>query len=194
MQNLFVSSDHHFGHQSIITKFQFRPFSDCEEMEEELIKRHNSVVKPSDRVVFIGDMFWRSCSDPIGIAKRMNGQMHYVEGNHEEVWLKHSGLCDRFITVTESYKVDLAPYGITEAKYLFCAHFAHRVWPSSHLGSWHAYGHSHGQLPDDPRAKSLDVGVDTHNYYPYSIEEIASHIRAKSDTHEVVPLDMTREQ
>lgn len=194
MQDLFIAADHHFGHLNIIKKFQFRPFADCEEMEYELIRRHNERVRPGDRVVFIGDMFWRTvgATHAISILYRMNGQKHYVYGNHEETAFKVVACSSVFVTSEESYKIDLAPYGITDAKYLFCAHFAHRVWPRSHQGSWHAYGHSHGQLPDDPTSKSMDVGVDTNNYYPYSIQEFASRIKDKEATYVVTPAGMLR--
>jgi len=189
MQNLFLAADHHFSHLNIIKRFQFRPFAGVEEMELELIKRHNERVSKEDRVILIGDMFWRHCKHTDEILSQMNGQKHYVIGNHEEA-LKWTSTDKLFVTVTESYKVDLEPFGYKESKYLFCAHFAHRVWPKSHVGSWHAYGHSHGALADDPRAKSLDVGVDTNNYYPYSIQEFAEKIKAKADTYVVTPANM----
>jgi calcineurin-like phosphoesterase family protein len=192
--NLFIAADHHFEHLNIIKTFQFRPFADCAEMEEELILRHNARVAKGDRVVFIGDMFWRHCTVAHAdqILSRMNGQKHYVFGNHEETGQKVVACTSHFITASESYKVDLEPYGYKEARYLFCAHFAHRVWPRSHLGTWHAYGHSHGALRDDPTSKSMDVGVDTNDYYPYSIEQFANCMRAKEDTYVVTPASMKR--
>lgn len=66
----------------------------------------------------------------------------------------------------------------------------HAVSSASHLGYWHAYGHSHGALNDEPTAKSMDVGVDTNNYYPYSIQEFAEKIQAKADTYVVTPASM----
>lgn len=194
MQNLFIAADHHFEHLNIIKRFQFRPFADCAEMEKEIIKRHNDRVSKGDRVILIGDMFWRKCDveHALDILDAMNGQKHYVLGNHEETLEKITGVArfSRFVTVTESYKVDLAPFGYKESRYLFCAHFAHRVWPKSHIGSWHAYGHSHGALPDDPTAKSMDVGVDTNNYYPYSIQDFAAKIAEKADRYVVTPASM----
>jgi hypothetical protein len=37
-------------------------------------------------------------------------------------------------------------------------HYGMRVWPASHHGSVHFYGHSHGRLPGYGRSR--DVGVD----------------------------------
>jgi calcineurin-like phosphoesterase family protein len=37
-------------------------------------------------------------------------------------------------------------------------HYGMRVWPASHHGAWHFFGHSHGRLPNHGRSR--DVGVD----------------------------------
>jgi calcineurin-like phosphoesterase family protein len=57
-----------------------------------------------------------------------------------------------------------------EKRLVWMSHYAHRVWPSSHKGSYHIYGHTHGVLPDHRR--SHDVGVDANNYAPVSFEEL----------------------
>jgi len=49
-----------------------------------------------------------------------------------------------------------------------------RVWNLSHHGSWHLYGHSHGNLPDTPTSLSMDVGVDTHGFRPWHFDEIST--------------------
>lgn len=51
-------------------------------------------------------------------------------------------------------------------------HYAMRVWRSSFRGTWHLYVHSHGSLTDDPTMNSFDVGVDCHDFYPLSYEEV----------------------
>jgi hypothetical protein len=47
-----------------------------------------------------------------------------------------------------------------------------RVWPHHAQGAWHLYGHSHGNLPDEPFALSLDIGVDTHDFRPWHFDEL----------------------
>ncbi|MCX6365194.1 MAG: hypothetical protein NTX57_00570 [Armatimonadetes bacterium] len=49
-------------------------------------------------------------------------------------------------------------------------HYAFRVWRNAHHGSWHLYGHSHGSLPGAGR--SMDVGVDCHDFSPISYEQV----------------------
>ncbi len=52
----FFTSDTHFGHKNIIT-FCSRPFETIDEMNDNLIKNWNDMVKPTDRVFVVGDVF-----------------------------------------------------------------------------------------------------------------------------------------
>jgi len=54
-----------------------------------------------------------------------------------------------------------------------------KVWQASHHGTYHIYGHSHGELPDDSSSLSFDVGVDCHNYCPINYEEIKCIMKTK---------------
>lgn len=58
------------------------------------------------------------------------------------------------------------------------SHFSMKVWNKSHKGSIHLYGHSHGSLPGI--GKSMDIGVDTNNLFPYHLDEILN-IMSKKD-------------
>jgi hypothetical protein len=46
------------------------------------------------------------------------------------------------------------------------------------------YGHSHGKLPDDPLSLSMDVGVDTHDFRPWHVDEIRAVMKIKADAGE----------
>jgi len=59
-----------------------------------------------------------------------------------------------------------------------------RVWPHSGRGSWQLYGHSHGNLPDDPLSLSMDVGVDSHDFSPWRFEEVQAIMKAKTTARE----------
>ena len=81
---------------------------------------------------------------------------------------------------------------------IWLSHYAHRVWPRSHHGAWHLYGHSHDSLADDADSLSFDVGVDAVaarladggerrpcDYRPMSFEEVAAVMASKR----FVPVD-----
>ena len=48
-------------------------------------------------------------------------------------------------------------------------------------GAWQFYGHSYGNLPDDPLGLSMDVGVDTHEFRPWHFDEIEVVMKAKRE-------------
>lgn len=159
MKKIWFTGDPHYGHFNII-KYCKRPFATVEEMDSKLIANHNSVVSPDDDVYILGDIAFSNPAEYIG---RLNGRKFLIRGNHD----KHIDECrPRVVWIR-----DLTQINILGQKIVLC-HYAMRVWANSHHGSWHLYGHSHGTLPDDPNALSLDVGVDCHGYFPVSFEQI----------------------
>jgi calcineurin-like phosphoesterase family protein len=152
-------------------------------MKEGLIARHNERVSAEDRVWHLGDMFWKSCSidDAIDIMKRLKGSHYYVFGNHEELMMSSCRLRSMFMTLEERMFVKL----IGGPKHgLVLDHYAGDVWRSSNRGSWQLYGHSHGGLDNSPKrvgSLSCDVGVDSWDCYPVSLEQIAEVMRVKKE-------------
>ena len=63
MGRIYYISDLHFGHSNII-RFDNRPFSNVQEMEETIVKNWNERVAKDDVVNILGDFCW---------VKRMNG-------------------------------------------------------------------------------------------------------------------------
>ena len=59
-----------------------------------------------------------------------------------------------------------------------------RVWPHSGRGTWQLYGHSHGNLPDDPLSLSMDVGVDSHGFSPCHFDEVQAIMKVKAAVRE----------
>jgi calcineurin-like phosphoesterase family protein len=60
-------------------------------------------------------------------------------------------------------------------------HYAMKVWPHHSRGTWQLYGHSHGNLPDDPLSLSMDVGVDSHDFRPWPFDEIQTIMKMKAE-------------
>jgi calcineurin-like phosphoesterase family protein len=173
---VWFTSDEHYGHSNII-KFCNRPFKDIYEQTEEIVKRHNEVVKAGDRVYHLGDMFWRTLTlrDVLAIRYRLNGQHYYIYGNHDELFHSNQVLRDSFIWCkdTFNFKADGLPN-------IWLSHYAHEDWNGSHRGAYHLFGHVHGQKPE-PVGLKLDVGVDCWNYYPVSLDVIAERLGKKAE-------------
>lgn len=177
--NVWLTSDEHYGHRNIIDYCK-RPFKDVDEMTEELIFRHNALVKPGDLVYHLGDMFWHTygLKPALTVMSRLKGQHFYIRGNHDELIDQHREMRDRFLWVKDLARVKLPRKDIPP--FVLC-HYAMRVWRGSHKGYWHFYGHSHGDLEKTPSGlMSCDVGVDCWKYQPVNIEELAAHLRTEN--------------
>ncbi|MGC4041782.1 MAG: metallophosphoesterase family protein [Flavobacterium sp.] len=175
-QNIFFTADHHFGHANII-KFSQRPFVSLDDMDGELIRRWNERVKPTDIVYHLGDIVLSNTDRTKLILDRLNGTICLIKGNHDSSAL---GYPKRFHWIKDYYELNVddadAPNGKQK---IMLMHYAMRVWRSDFRGTWHLYGHSHGSLPDDPKMRSFDVGVDCHDFYPLSYEQVKEIILKK---------------
>jgi calcineurin-like phosphoesterase family protein len=87
MPNIFLASDYHFGHESIM-KFTrsdgvtpLRVFKDAAHMNEYIVMQHNRVVRPKDKVYMLGDIAMNKKFLPILL--RMNGEKILIRGNHD---------------------------------------------------------------------------------------------------------------
>jgi len=181
--NIWFTSDQHYQSPSII-RICARPFASVEEMNETMIARHNELVRPGDLVYNLGDIFLgrrsgqnKGLDEAVQLRKRLTGQQYLILGNHDELAKE---MKEQFV-----WSKDLArlrskglPEGIPD---IVLCHYAMRSWEKQVHGSWHLYGHSHGNLPEDG-SLSFDVGVDCWGYRPISIEEV----REKMET--IVPV------
>jgi len=163
---IFFTSDTHFGHANII-KYCSRPFSSVKEMDETIIANWNAIVAPGDLVYHLGDFALASAGYTESILKRLNGQIHLCRGSHDKSALfpqcrKHFASVRTYQTVKRG------------GHYIFLSHCIHKVWHKSHHGSWHLFGHSHGGMDEyaASEGKLLDVGVDSHNFTPLTLEQI----------------------
>lgn len=147
----FFTGDQHFSHVNIL-KYCDRPFDSIEEMNEAIIKNFNKVVGKKDHTIHVGDFTFKN---PDEFISKLNGDHTFIRGNHDrwmgksyhEMWVK-----------------------TIEKQTIVACHYAMRVWPQSHYGSWQLYGHSHGKLP--PIGLQYDVGVDNNNFFPLSFEQL----------------------
>ena len=150
----FFTGDEHLDHSNVI-KYCNRPFDSIEEMTEIIIRNFNEVVTPRDITVHVGDFALSGKKTVLNYIKRLNGNHIFIRGNHDR-WMDRT-YHEMWVKTIESQTV-------------VACHYALRVWPQSHYGSWQVYGHSHGKLP--PVGLQYDVGVDNNDFYPVSFEQL----------------------
>lgn len=171
--NTFFTADHHFFHARIIELCK-RPFRSLEDMHVGLVAAWNKRVRPDDRVYHLGDIMWGR-KGGTGLLDALNGSIVLIYGNHDTPgYVTHP----KVVVVGHPHMVNV------QGQPIWLSHYAHKVWPKSHHGAWHLYGHSHGTLSDDPNSRSMDVGVDARpwpcDYAPWSFEEITARMVTKN--------------
>lgn len=166
---IWFTSDQHFGHKNII-HYCDRPFLDVQHMEDELVARHNDVVKDGDTVYHLGD-FALDGRLVSRVLARERGEHHLICGNHDRCHPCHSGaaretrryLMYGFKTVNrELHHMPYVPddrHGVRYAE-----------WRPEDRGEWLLHGHVHGEWKT--RARMINVGVDVWGYRPVSLETL----------------------
>jgi len=166
MERIWFTADTHFGHEGIMRRCN-RPFAHVREMDDAIMSIWNGIVAPADVVYHLGDFCYpRKGRDAGSLLRKLNGRVILIQGNHDrQADIEAFG---------ESYPyLELKINGVR----ICMSHYALRCWNESVRGSLHLYAHCHGRLPS--LGRSMDVGVDTHDYQPYSIEEVLQNLLAK---------------
>jgi calcineurin-like phosphoesterase family protein len=160
---IYVSSDYHFNHYNVI-QYDGRPYFTVAEMNNDIIRKHNEVVKPEDEFFFLGDFMFKDWRNFEILFGQMNGNKHIVWGNHDN---------SRFRKKTAGAWKSEQDY--LELKYqdrLFvCCHYPFLSWKNSCHRSINLHGHTHGNI-QQKRENQIDVGIMNNGYYPFSIEQI----------------------
>lgn len=154
-------------------------------MNGRIIDNINAVVQPKDTLFHLGDWSFGRC-------KKTNDAKQYrdriacrniviIPGNHDPhmknmmpkaEWAAVFEGCFPFYRLKTD--VDGDPMDI------FMFHYACRVWPKSHYGMWHLFGHSHGSLSIPDYSLSCDVGVDCNDFKPLNLRDIKRKMAKKT--------------
>jgi len=214
MGNIWFTSDHHFGHSNVV-RYNKRPFLtgridakgkpevDIDRHDAILIQNWNNHVMPRDTVYFLGDFAYRNKEAATKYRQRLNGNIFFIEGNHDSASHQIRNLFSWYGSVHEmKYRVENHTELLEGT--IFLSHYAHRVWNKCHYNSFHLYGHSHNSLPENMNSLSFDIGVDAiaarlsgkpsgqnyeglpeQDYRPFSLEEVIAVMKTKN----FVPID-----
>ena len=174
MPKVWFSSDFHFGHTNIVGpkisnwKHGYRDFESLHEMNKTLTNTINKYVEEDDTLYFLGDFsFGGHTNIPAYRHSLVCQNIHVCRGNHDTHIDKYKHL---FLSIN-----DVMWCKERNDRPIFMSHYSHRVWPHSHKGVIHLYGHSHNTIPT--HGKSMDVGVDVAyamfgEYRPFELDEI----------------------
>ncbi len=188
---IYFSSDHHFGHQNII-KYCSRPFSSVDDMNEEMVRRWNSVVKPEDVIYYLGD--FSLLLEPVKtVAPQLRGKKILIMGNHDRCHPLHSK--KRIAEAEPIYReagftellletaLDIADHKVRLCHFPYASEPDFERYNEGHMkkyrpqddGNWLLCGHIHEKWKT--KNKMINVGVDVWDFYPVPIDEIEKQIK-----------------
>jgi len=181
--NIFLVSDTHFGHEATCTKFlkndgtPLRPFANAEEMNEEMVKRWNAVVKHNDKVYHLGDAVINKKF--LDIFDRLNGTKRLVRGNHD------------IFDTKEYMQYFKEVYGVRVLDGMILSHIPLHPASITERYKTNVHGHYHANLVtvQNPYAKSeqvldpryLNVSVEQTDFTPISLEDAKKRIRQNEE-------------
>lgn len=171
---IYYISDNHWNHANII-KYCNRPFADVDEMDFEMTKRWNEIVKAEDTVYYLGDFALGKGEDIAPLVASLNGQKHLIYGNHDEKALSKHHQADWLSIKAEDYIDDngrivwMSHYPlykkiITDKRNLVRPK-ATRNWDISLCG----HCHNEWQISD---AGCINVGSDNYLFYPQTLDQL----------------------
>lgn len=185
---IFFTADTHFWHRGRrggVIKYCNRPFLDAHgnpdirKMNDVSTDNWNAVVKPGDTIYHLGDLSMTGTKATEAILKRLNGKKYLVIGDHDKSAVK---CLKYFEDIADTMFISV------NGQEIYLSHYCHKTWRKSHFGSWHLFGHSHGGLNEYAagEGKLLDVGVDSHDFRPWSFEEIQKVMATRPDNFNLV--------
>ncbi|WP_240418486.1 phosphoesterase [Paenibacillus periandrae] len=163
MSNVYVISDHHFGHKNIID-FESRPFRDADEMTETMIEKWNAVVTKEDKVLHLGDFSFLNKDKTASIVSRLNGYKTLILGNHDRGRSRSWWLDAGFDEVSEN--------PIVYNGFYFLSH--EPMYMNKHMPYVNVHGHIHGQKYEGKQY--INVSVELWDYTPISFEQIKAMV------------------
>jgi len=180
-ENVFFTSDLHFGHRNIL-EFCKRPFASVEEMDEALIENWNSVCEATNDWVFdLGDFcillhtgggmnFWAD--------SKWEARFLYL-GNHDITRWPGDKVMELFHRVEQQMILKI------DGRYVYLNHYPFLcyggAWRDPGCAVYALHGHVHsgpncgGKDCDRLNLRfpyQYDVGVDNNNYTPVSWEQV----------------------
>jgi calcineurin-like phosphoesterase family protein len=162
MKDIYLISDPHFSDWDMLAVCN-RPFGQLTEMNETIVERWNSVVRPQDHVYCLGDVAMKR--KELEIVRRLNGHKRLIFGNHDIFEYK------------EYVKVGfqkLMAYRVLDNVIM-----SHIPIALTSMGRFLGNIHGHIHTSPDLVGPYLNVSVEKINYTPIHFDEAKSRLENK---------------
>lgn len=171
---IFVASDWHLNHNKPFI-YKARGFKNVQEHNEEIIKRHNSIVLPDDIVYILGDCsLGTNLEENIEYIKSINGKKYLAIGNHDtDAKIKAYKEANLFEDIQFAYRIRFKKYEYLMTHYPTLVSNGEDPKPV-----WNIHGHDHDFTIFHDYGHNYDVCMEAHNCYPISLDQIHQEIKA----------------
>jgi len=146
-----------------------RPWTDPEQMNEDMIELWNNTVGPKDKVYHLGDVVINRRF--LSLLHRLNGDQVLIKGNHDIFRLEE---------YLPFYR-DIRGYHMLD-KYMLTHMPIHEESLGRYAGNIHGHLHNNRVMKDgkiDPRY--LCVSVEHTEYKPINFEEVKQRFKAQQE-------------
>lgn len=183
LKDILVWTDTHISHKRSLDFCRAtRPFAldplnptqqEILDMDEWIIKQWNTEAK-GKTIYFLGDFtFSRDEGYVKEVFSRLEGDKHLIVGNHD-----HQMTRDLPWSSVSNYKVVRA-----ENEHFVMFHYPMSSWDRMLHGSYHIYGHVHGEyVPGKETMRMFEPAIDNGYFKPVSLLEIVNLLKDRQPT------------
>jgi calcineurin-like phosphoesterase family protein len=189
----WYTADLHFGHTNI-TAYAGRPPRHVEEMNLAIVETFNSLIRPDDELVVLGDVALGTIAHSLSYVGLLHGRLSLVPGNHDRCWPGHGQKAEnwkaRYLEAGFAEILDPPAHRIINGTRVELSHFPYRndAAPQERFtehrpinrGNWLLHGHVHQLWKQQGRM--INVGIDAWGGRPVSEQEVIALMRSSLQT------------
>jgi calcineurin-like phosphoesterase family protein len=176
MSDIWVISDTHFNHANILNFTDSTTgklvrgdrFSSAKEMDEFMVEKWNSCVKPGDKVYHLGDVMFGDKEYFQKLWPKLHGQKRLIVGNHDDIKYLSSG---GFFSKVHMWRM-FPEFGLMLSHVPLHESSLRRGPPNDPDVQVLLNVHGHIHQNASPAGPYRNVSVEAIDYTPVNIEEL----------------------
>lgn len=173
---IYFTSDLHLGHNKDFV-YAARGFDNIEDHDAAIIERWNSVVKNEDTVYILGDLMLNDNEHGIKCLEQLNGIKFFIRGNHDTDTRLNLYMDEQGANIAYLGDASILKY---KGYRFYLSHYPTLTGNPGEDTLKHLFGHTHQKTNFYENNNCMyHVGVDSHNCYPVSIDEIITELKEK---------------
>lgn len=174
----YYTADLHLNHERLIQNSFRSSFDSIEQLNDTILSNINDTVRTSDSLYILGDLTLSSKRNDAFLIEWLSKincfNIFVVQGNHDNQsllqYLKDNKIISNYypwkVVHDRAFNIDIN---------VMCHHYPVLDYHCPASASICLHGHSHGQCAGAHPPDLFDVGVDSNNFKPVTIEQLLSN-------------------